>query len=100
MKYAEAIRMREENLRKLLDKPFDKNHPGWLIKDVIISNKMDVSNIYKKMYKDKMSNDLALDSFKIKPDEYEVYVISHQWPSGSVDLLFEEVNDYLMAKSF
>ena len=95
MKLQEAIRFRDEMKEKLRGKPFSAKKPEWEIKDVIVSNKKYVAGIYTKMYDQGITNDFAIKFFKIKENDFYVYVISHQWPSGDGDLLFANIDAYL-----
>ena len=91
----EATKIRDENRKKLIGKPFDGKRIGWDIKDVIISDNFYVFKVYSKMYDGNLTNDQALKLFEIDEDNLKVYVISHQWPWGSGDLLSEDIESYM-----
>ena len=94
MRYLEAIILRDEMRQKLIGKVFD-NRKGWDIKDIIISPMPDIGKLYCKMYDANITNEASLLFFPSTVDDYKVYVISHQWPWGSGDLLFEAIESYL-----
>jgi|ERR1700722_5576287 hypothetical protein len=95
MKLQEAIRLRDEYRGKLTGKPFTAKDQAWQIKDVIVSNKKYVSDIYKKMYRDGISNEFAIKFFTIKENDFYVYVLTHQWPPENTDLHFTSIDGYL-----
>lgn len=94
MKKVDAIKLRDENREKLVGKPFDGNTDGWNIKDIIISDNSNVGKIYARMWESNITNDLALGFFSINEEDYNVYIISHQWPWGSGNLLFQRIESY------
>jgi hypothetical protein len=93
MRKKEAEMLRDENKGKLIGNPFD-DKKEWTIKDLIISpDKTKVSEIYQKMYDNKLTNETAILGYS--DGDFDVYVISHQWPWGSGDLLYERLESYL-----
>jgi hypothetical protein len=95
MKLQEAIRFRDEYREKLTGKPFSSKDPAWQIKDVIVSNKKHVVDIYTKMFTERISNEFAIKFFSIKENDFYVYVISHQWSAVSGVLHFAPIDGYL-----
>lgn len=101
MKKQDAIKLKDDNKEKLVGRPFDGNNKeGWNIKDIIIASLSTVGDIYTKMWDNDISNEIALVFFSIKEDDYEAFIISHQWPWGSGDLLYERVESYYKANPF
>ena len=94
----DALKARDKYRLKLVGKDFD-NSPKWKIIDVIIADKISIRDIYTKMWDMNISNEAALLFFNIKPDNYIIYIISHQWSWGSGDLLFENIESYLKHNS-
>jgi hypothetical protein len=97
MKKQDAIKLRDNNKEKLVGLPFDRNKEGWDIKDLVIASRSTIGDIYTKMWDNNISNELALGGFSIKDDDYDVFIISHQWSWGSGDLLYERLDSYYKA---
>jgi len=95
MKLPEAMRFRDEHREKLIGKPFSAKNPEWEIKDVIVSNKKNVAEVYRLIYDRGMTNEFAIKLFRIRENEFYVYVISHQWPWGNSELLIASIDGYL-----
>lgn len=93
MNKKDALEFRDEHRPKLLNQVFDKES-DWTIRDVIIATTTTAAPIYEKMWTDNISNESALTSYP-QIDDYEVFLISHQWPWGSGNLLFRRLEDYL-----
>lgn len=100
MKKQDAIKLRDDNKEKLVGQPFDHNKDGWDIKDIIVASHSTVGDIYTKMWDNQITNEMALEFFSINDDEYEAFIISHQWSWGSGDLLYERVDSYYKANHF
>lgn len=95
----DAINLRDESRVNLIGKPiFEENRPDWVIKDVIVGNRTHVGDIASKMWDDNITNELALSFFKIGDEDYDVFIISHQWPWGSGDLFYQRIESYLKDK--
>ena len=94
MTKSEAIRTRDKLREQLCGQQFD-GKKGWDIQDVIVASTQNVRYLYHKMYDVDVTNEVALSFFPDAEDDYDVYVISHQWPWGSGDLLFERTESYL-----
>jgi hypothetical protein len=88
---AQAIAVRDRLRETHIGKPFDNSQDGWLIKDVIVSNYKHVGSVYTIMWENDLTNEQALHSIQISDDDYDVFIISHQWPWGSGDLLFQKI---------
>lgn len=93
MNKAAALQFRDEHRSKLIGQVFDKE-PEWTVQDVIVATAATVAAIYEKMWTDSLSNESALTNDP-QIDDYEVFLISHQWPWGSGNLLFRRLEDYL-----
>jgi hypothetical protein len=99
MTIAEANQLRDDYIKILVGKPYDGRRPDWAIKDVIVSDKENAANVYAKMYDGNMSNQMALALFSIKDDNYDTFIIAHQWPWGTGEMIIESVQNYLKANS-
>ena len=95
MKLQAALRFRDEYRDKIKGRPFSPKDQEWEIKDVIVSNKKYAADIYRVMYDRGMTNEFAIKLFKIKENDFYVYVISHQWPDGNKELLIASIDAYL-----
>ena len=91
MTIAQAIQVRDGLRETHIGKPFDNSHEGWLIKDIVVSDYRNVGNVYSRMWEDELTNEQVLRSFQISDNDYDVFIISHQWPWGSGDLLFQKI---------
>src|ERR1700733_7917408 len=94
MNKMEAFLLRNEQRIILIGRPFD-GKKDWPIRDVIVGIHKNLPEVYEKMYDNHISNEEALLYFKCEDDDIDVYVIAHQWPWGSGDLLFETLDSYL-----
>ena len=94
MNKMEAFLLRDEKRKTLIGRPFD-GRQDWPIRDVIVGVHRNVPELCEKMYDDNLSNEDDLLYFKSDDDDINVYVISHQWPWGSGDLLFESIDSYM-----
>ena len=94
MKIADAIKIRDEERKRLIGKPFDNKRPDWEIKDVIVATRQTAMDVYDKIWDKGITNDKALTLVTIDEDNFDVIVISHQWPGGSGDLLIEPLESY------
>jgi hypothetical protein len=99
MKLQVALRCRDEHRERLVGRPFSAKNPEWEIKDVIVSNKKYVAEVYRIMYDRGMTNEFAIKLFRIRENEFYVYVISHQWPWGNNELLVASIDGYLKAET-
>lgn len=90
MDYNEAIQLRDKN--KHLIKQDYPSMPGYIIKDIVIANYDNISDVYMKMWKENKTNEEALINFPIK--SYEVFIITHKF-TGEGDLFFKNLSDYL-----
>lgn len=95
MKKSDAVKLWTEHRDRLIGKPMDNLENGWNVKDVIVASNSNAAFVYSKMWENNISNDAALAFFSIKEDEYDTFVISHQWPWGSGDILTSRVTEYL-----
>ena len=93
MKKEDAIELRDKYREMIIGKPLDKD-PKWEIKDVIICNSAKVGAVYQQMWEKDLTDEGALLLFP-QSDDYSVFVISHQWPWGSGNLLFWDIEKYL-----
>ena len=87
----EAIGKREQ-YKYLIGKQYKMNCN---IRDVIVSDYKSVPDLYSRMYDNNMSNDKAIPFFSIEPDNYDVFIIAHQWSWGSGNFYFGTVDKYL-----
>lgn len=94
MKREEALKLRDEYRPKLIGTPFQIVGPGWDIKDIIISDRANAGLVYEKMWQEEITNEQALLFFE-KTDDYEVYIISHQWPWGSGNIFTRTLKKFL-----
>ena len=94
MTYNEAASLRDTIYKKLVGQPLIGFNGRYIIKDVIVSDRQSVSKVYTTMWDNNLPNDTVLKSFQIEKDDYDVFVISHQWNLGSGDLLFESYENY------
>ena len=78
----------------MIGQPFQKNEPSWIIRDVIVGNRSSITNIYVAMWDNKISNEEALTFVTIDENDYDIFVISHQWNYGSGSLLFENLSSH------
>jgi hypothetical protein len=97
MKLQEALRFRDVKREKLKGKPFSVKNLDWEIKDIIVSNKKNAAAIYRMMYDRVITNEFAIKFFKIRENDFYVYVVSHQWPWGNKELLIGPIDGYLKA---
>lgn len=97
MKLADAINIRDKERQQLINRPFDNKRPDWIIRDVIVGTRSTAADIYTKMWDNNLTNETALKFFSIEADDFDVFVISHQWNWGSGDLLFESIASYRKA---
>jgi len=95
MRLQDALRLRDEKKEKLIGKPFGSKSTEWVIKDIIVANKKYVADIYRMMYERNLTNEFAIKLFKIKENDFYVYVVSHQWPFGNKELLIASIDGYL-----
>ena len=95
MTLAEATKLRDDYLNKLVGRSYDGNRPDWEIKDIIVCNPENAGKVYAKMYEDKMNNEMALSFFSIEENDYYALIIAHQGPWGSGDILVEKVQNYI-----
>jgi len=94
MSEKDALKIRDQYKSSLIGRRFD-NRAGWDIKDVIISPISKVATIYEDIWNNGISNEQALIRSKSTEEEYDVFIISHQWPWGSGNLLYERLSNYL-----
>ncbi len=94
MTQIEAVKEANKYRDKLIGKPLGAD-PAWKIQDVIFCGSKAVDNVYNKMWQDSMGNVQALSHFPSAGDDYEVFVISHQWSWGSGHLATERLASYL-----
>jgi hypothetical protein len=92
MTLTESIKLRNDYRDKLIGKPFKSD--GWDIIDLIVANQETVTSVYCKMWDMSISNEDALNGTSIKEGDYDMFVISHQWPWGSGDLITESFGSY------
>src|SRR5689334_213008 len=97
MKLKDAIKLRDKERETLVGTIFSKKDDGWKIRDVIVASRTTVANVYTKMWDGNVSNETALQPVSIKDDDYDVFVISHQWNWGSGHLLFQQIDEYRKA---
>ena len=95
MTLKESILLRDTNRPILVNRPFDNNKSGWDIRDVIVASEKTAGYVYTKMWNDDITNETALKLFPIEENEYDVFIISHQWSWGSGDLLYERFDSYI-----
>ena len=94
MNLTQSLALRDEHRPKLIGKPIDKM-PAYVIKDIIVVPETTTpAQMYEKMWHSNLTNEAALVFFSAS-EEYEVYVLSHQWPWGSGDLLTSKLSAYL-----
>ena len=94
MKKNLAILERDKIKPRQIGRPFD-NKKGWEIQDVIVAaGKKNAYDVYEKMYYENLTNEAALLFFPSSDDDYDVFVISHQWTWGDGHLLCESVDNY------
>jgi hypothetical protein len=94
MTYNDAIELRDKH-KDLIGKPMLGKPNGWDIKDVIVTDIGNIVNVYERMWQNNMNNETALKFVTTQPDNYNVVVISHQWPWGSGNLFYEVLESYL-----
>jgi hypothetical protein len=99
MKQTEAVLLANEYREKLMDRTLSADS-AWKIQDVIFCGDRDVNRVYEKMWQDNIGNVQALAHFPSAGDKYEVYVIAHQWPWGSGDLVSQRLASYLKENTF
>lgn len=96
----EALKLRDEVRPILIGQQFDKLK-DWKIVDVIVTGDIHPGIVYDKMYQTEISNELALSLFsQTVTDNYDVFIISHQWPWGSGDMFHERLASYKKANPF
>jgi hypothetical protein len=94
MNFEEAITLRDIKRQELIGKPIHGEPAnGWDIKDVIVANRENVGFVYEAMWQKQISNEVALSLIE-KHDDFNVFVISHQWPWGSGNLLTQSIESY------
>jgi len=93
----EAIKIRNQYRKTLIGKPLGRPIKDAIIRDVIICGESSVAEVYTRMYDSNVPNESILTFFPAKNDDYEVFVISHEWPTGAGDLLFDRLDVYLKA---
>ncbi len=98
MTIKEAIKLKDDYIKKLVGRPYDGQRPDWAIKDVIVSDKETAAAVYTRMYNEHMTNEAALNSFSIKDDNYDALIIAHPMPWGSDEIHIESVQAYLKDK--
>ncbi len=97
MTFIEALEKRESNMF-LIGKQFYPDVMGWDIKAVIISPADKTATVYELMYHNNISNDVALKHIDLGENpSFELFVISHQWPWGSGNLVFQELKKFQIA---
>lgn len=94
MKKEEALKIRDEERPKLIGQQFDKTKQGWEIIDVIVADHIVVGEVYLNMWDGNMSNEAALILREVGENDFDVFVISHQWSWGSGDLIFQKLESY------
>jgi len=99
MKLQSALIFRDDQKQKLIGKPFSAGNPDWEIKDVIVANRKHADAIYRMIYDRGITNEFAIKLFKIKENDFDVYVVSHQWPSGNKELLISPLDGYVRTRS-
>jgi hypothetical protein len=87
MKLQDAFEVKERIQKDLIGLPFDDDLKDWLIRDIVIARPSLLKEIYMEMWDRSISNEMAIPSESRLRDDFEVFIVSHQWNYGSGDLL-------------
>lgn len=95
MKIKNAFKIRNEVLTNMVNKPFLESDSNFIIRDVVVSSESKLIDVYLKMWDYNMTNEQAIKCFIISEDDFNVFVVSHQWNWGLGDLIFLQLDKYL-----
>lgn len=98
MNLQEAINIRNLERVNLIGTPFIDILPDFIIRDIVVANEATVVNVFNRMWTDKITNEESILFEDIHDNDYDVYVISHQWIYGSGDLHFYPIETYKKSK--